>query len=80
MRTLLALSLALSAVSPALASAQDGDSRTTIYEFTDGDLVEGTFQRPEGDILWTRTGRAHRTLIVPRPHYVPELMRSVENL
>lgn len=80
MRTLLVLSLALSSLSPALASAQGGDPRTTVYEFTDGDRVEGTFQRPEGDGVWVQRARAHRSLIVPRPHYVPEMLRSVETL
>ncbi len=80
MRTLLVLSLALSSLVPTLASAQGGSAEVTTYDFLDGDTVEGTFQRPEGDRVWGASGHAHRTLIVPRAHYVPEMMRSVENL
>jgi hypothetical protein len=81
MRTLLVLSLAFSSLFPALASAQGSDTgEVTTYDFLDGDTVEGTFQRPEGDRVWGTHGHAHRTLIVPRAHYVPEMMRSVENL
>jgi hypothetical protein len=42
--------------------------------------VEGRFQHPDGDIFWAPRGRIRRTLIVPRPHFVPEPMRSVESL
>ena len=81
MRTLLVLSLALSSLLPMLASAQDrGTGEVTTYDFLDGDTVDGTFQRPEGDRVWGASGHAHRTLIVPRAHYVPEMLRSVENL
>ncbi len=81
MRTLLLLSLALSTLLPALASAQDhGTGEVTTYDFLDGDTVEGTFQRPEGDRVWGAQRHARHTLIAPRAHYVPEMMRSVENL
>lgn len=70
---------------PALASAQDGGgaagggSNTTTYDFDD-DLVTGDLVRPDGEMLSVR-GRGQRTsLIRIREHFVPEMLKSVENL
>ena len=78
-RTLLALTLALGTLCPALASAQ-GDDRRTDYTFTDADLVTGSIQSPDGADIHVRLRGARHTLITPRPHYIPEMLRSVETL
>lgn len=79
-RTLLALALVLTTVSPTLALAQ-GDQTTTRTEvFDDADTVTGTYQSPDGDILRGRRRAVRHTLITPRTHYIPEMLRSVENL
>lgn len=78
-RTLLALALALSTLTPTLALAQDpGPSRTEVFD--DADLVTGTYQTPDGDIVGGRTRHVRHTLISPRSHYIPEMLRSVETL
>lgn len=78
-RTLLALALVLSALSPTLALAQ-GDGEATTYTFTDADQVTGTIQSPDGGQILIQSRRARHTLISPRSHYIPEMLRSVENL
>jgi hypothetical protein len=76
-RTLLALTLVLGTLCPALASAQDP---ARVETFDDADLVTGTLQSPMVDVIASRRlGRRH-TLISPRAHYTPEMLRSVENL
>jgi hypothetical protein len=77
-RTLLALTLALGTVTPAIALAQD--PAPARVESFDGDTVTGTLESPMIDMLASRRlGRRH-TLIQPRQHYTPEMLRSVENL
>ena len=79
MRTLIALTLALSATAPTLALAQDHES-VRVENFDDGDLVQGTFEQPAGDRVWLTHHHRGRSLISPRAHYTPEMLRSVENL
>lgn len=82
-----ALALASLLVSP-LALAQPRSSRAaprqepvTVYDeraFTD-DLVRGDLRRPDGEVAWGRTRQPPGTLIRIRPHFVPEMLKSVEN-
>ena len=59
------------------AMAQD-DADTT-YDFED-DLVTGDLVRPDGEMLNVRR-RGHRaSLIRVREHFIPEMLKSVENL
>lgn len=68
------------------ASAQDqpaggasGGGQTTTYNFDD-DIVQGDLVRPDGEMaLARRRGRA-TSLIRVREHFVPEMLKSVENL
>jgi hypothetical protein len=59
------------------ASAQDLPS--TEYTFTD-DLVEGDLMRPDGDMSLVRGRRQTISLIRIRDTFVPEMLKSVENL
>ncbi len=79
-RSLLALTLALTVLSPALALAQDGDSPSRTEVFDDADLVTGDLQSPMVDRISGARRHGHGTLIRPRAHYNPEMLRSVENL
>ena len=79
-RTLLALALVLTTLSPTLALAQGEASSTRTEVFDDADTVTGTYQSPDGDTTWIRRRRVRHTLIQARPHYIPEMLRSVENL
>jgi hypothetical protein len=56
-----------------------GGSSTTSYDFED-DLVQGDLVRPDGENLMVRRRGARESLIKIREHFVPELLKSVENL
>ena len=86
---ILAVLVGLSAVSGS-ASAQDagggappakGDAAaaTTTYDFDD-DLVTGDLVRPDGENLVVRRRGQRASLIQIREHFIPEMLKSVENL
>lgn len=62
------------------ASAQDGGlSSVTEYDFED-DLVTGDLVRPDGELIGARKKAKVTTLIKVRKHFIPEMLKSVENL
>lgn len=61
------------------ASAQAGDDQGYGYEFTDDPLSAGGFS-PNDATLKVRPGPVRTTLIRPRISFVPEMLKSVENL
>ena len=66
----------------ATAAAQEeggGGPAATTYDFED-DLVQGDLVRPDGENLMVRRRGARESLIKIREHFVPELLKSVENL
>ena len=69
----IALSLPLSS-----ASAQD-DGEVTTYDFED-DLVSGDLVRPDGEQLRVRRRGRRASLIQIREHFLPEMLKSVEDL
>jgi hypothetical protein len=79
-RTLVALALVLTTVSPTLALAQGDEAATRTEVFDDADLVTGTLQSPDVERISHLGGHRRHTLIRPRSHYNPEMLRSVENL
>jgi hypothetical protein len=58
--------------------AQEAADSTT-YNFED-DLVQGDLVRPDGENLIVRKKGAHQSLIRIREHFVPEMLKSVEDL
>lgn len=60
-----------------VASAQDGEATT--YDFED-DLVQGDLVRPDGELLNVRRRGRRASLIRVREHFIPEMLKSVENL
>ena len=60
-------------------TAQAQDSGSTSYDFED-DLVQGDLVRPDGENLMVRRKGARESLIKIREHFIPELLKSVENL
>jgi len=76
-------------VSVSSASAQDApaaagaapakDPGTTTYDFDD-DLVTGDLVRPDGENLVVRRRGQRASLIQIREHFIPEMLKSVENL
>jgi len=55
------------------------DENATAYDFED-DLVTGDLVRPDGENLMVRRKGARESLIKIREHFIPELLKSVENL
>ena len=70
--------------------AQEGDvvvdpetgetyEKKTVYDFED-DVVEGTLVKPEGDYLQSRQRGKQSSLIKIRDDFVPEMLKSAEDL
>ena len=72
------LALALSGPGVVLAQAGAGGGETT-YNFED-DLVSGDLVRPDGEQLVVRRKGRRTSLIRIREHFIPEMLKSVEDL
>ena len=59
--------------------SSDGDGDGYGYEFADDPLSAGGFG-PNDATIRVRPGPVRRTLIRPRTSFVPEMLKSVENL
>ena len=53
--------------------------RKTVYDFDD-DLVEGELQRPDGEYIDTRRKAKHSSLIKIREDFIPEMLKSAEDI
>ena len=69
-----------------LALAQDrGEApsvkykKKTVYDFDD-DLVEGELQRPDGEFIDTQRRAKHSSLITIRADFIPEMLKSAEDI
>jgi hypothetical protein len=51
----------------------------TAYDFDD-DLVQGDLVRPDGENLIVRKKAAHQSLVRVRENFIPEMLKSVEDL
>jgi hypothetical protein len=74
--------IALGATSVAFVphgSAQDAPPPETTYDFED-DLVTGDLVRPDGEQLIVRRRGRRASLIQIREHFIPEMLKSVEDL
>ncbi|HEX5661766.1 MAG TPA: hypothetical protein VFX59_31460 [Polyangiales bacterium] len=70
------------------AQAQDEESKpagggsaagATTYDFED-DLVSGDLVRPDGELLSVRRRGNRASLIQIREHFIPEMLKSIEDL
>jgi hypothetical protein len=61
------------------ALAQEAPPRETTYDFED-DLVTGDLVRPDGEQLIVRRRGRRASLIQIREHFIPEMLKSVEDL
>ncbi len=81
------LGLSMLVCAPALAQDETaaggggggGGGDTTTYDFED-DLVTGDLVRPDGELLNVRRRGRRSSLIRIREHFIPEMLKSVENL
>ncbi len=53
--------------------------KKTVYDFED-DLVEGDLVRPEGDFIGARRRSKHSSLIKIREDFVPEMLKSINDI
>lgn len=53
--------------------------KKTEFDFED-DIVEGSFVRPEGEYLDARRGGRYSSLIRIRENFVPEMLKSAEDI
>lgn len=56
-----------------------GVGQVTEYDFED-DLVTGDLVRPDGELVGARRKSKVSSLIKVRKHFIPEILKSVENL
>ncbi len=65
------------------AAADSGDNVTykakTVYDFDD-DMVEGDLQRPDGELVDGLRQTKHSSLIEIRKDFVPEMLKSLEDV
>ena len=61
------------------ATAQGAVTQSTQYNFED-DIVSGDLVRPDGALARVRRRGRQTSLIRVREHFVPEMLKSVENL
>ena len=73
-----ALLMGASLVAPPV-SAQGSPPAETTYDFED-DLVSGDLVRPDGEQLIVRRRGRRASLIQIREHFIPEMLKSVEDL
>jgi hypothetical protein len=90
---LVGIMLGAAALLPGTASAADkgppgaaagGDENTTykaktVYDFED-DMVEGDLQRPDGELVNALKKTEHSSLIEIRKDFIPEMLKSLEDI
>ena len=53
--------------------------KKTSYDFED-DVVEGELVRPEGEFIDSKRKSKHSSLIRIREHFIPEMLRTVNDI
>jgi hypothetical protein len=71
--------IAVTSLCVSVAQAQAIPSSETTYDFDD-DLVTGDLVRPDGEQLIVRRRGRRASLIQIREHFIPEMLKSVEDL
>ena len=78
----------LGASGNAFAQAKAGDGAgaddtkykaKTVYDFED-DMVEGDLQRPDGELVNSLKKTEHSSLIEIRKDFIPEMLKSLEDI
>jgi hypothetical protein len=70
------------AAAPAAAPAADDNVQykaKTVYDFED-DTVEGDLQRPDGELVSSQKKAEHSSLIEIRKDFIPEMLKSLEDV
>ncbi len=62
------------------AHAQDVSyKKETKYDFDD-DMVEGDLVKPDGEMIGSAGKAKHSSLIKVRQHFIPEMLKSAEDI
>jgi hypothetical protein len=69
---------------PVKAPGAGGDDNVqykakTVYDFED-DMVEGDLQRPDGELVNSLKKTEHSSLIEIRKDFIPEMLKSLEDV
>jgi len=64
---------------PADKGASPGAAKVKVYDFS-GDTIEGDLIRPEGTTVDARDFAKHTSLIRIRTNFIPEIIKSAEDL
>jgi hypothetical protein len=74
------------AAQPAAGGGKKGDDKggqpsgkVKVYDFS-GDTIEGDLVKPEGSTVDARDFAKHSSLIRIRTHFIPEIIKSAEDL
>ena len=86
MKTLIALLTVVSLVGVAAADDKKGgggggggNAKVKTYDFS-GDTIEGDLVKPEGSTVDARDFAKHSSLITIRTNFIPEIIKSAEDL
>ncbi len=61
------------------AGGGGGNAKVKVYDFS-GDTIEGDLVKPEGSNVDARDFAKHSSLIRIRQHFIPEIIKSAEDL
>jgi hypothetical protein len=75
----LVLVLFMAGVAAAQPKADKGGGKTKVYDFS-GDTIEGDLVKPEGSTVDARDFAKHSSLIRIRKDFIPEIIKSAEDL
>jgi hypothetical protein len=64
---------------PKAADKAAGAGKTKVYDFS-GDTIEGDLVKPEGSTVDARDFAKHSSLIRIRKDFIPEIIKSAEDL
>lgn len=56
-----------------------GNGKVKVYDFS-GDTIEGDLIKPEGSTVDARDFSKHGSLIRIRKHFIPEILKTAEDL
>jgi hypothetical protein len=69
----------VAAAQPKAAGKDAGAGKTKVYDFS-GDTIEGDLVKPEGSTVDARDFAKHSSLIRIRKDFIPEIIKSAEDL
>jgi hypothetical protein len=73
------IAIVLLASTSVLAQPKGGDKKVKVYDFS-GDDIEGDLVKPEGTDLNARDFAKQASLIKIRKDFIPEIIKSAEDL